>query len=189
MKKAFIIAGLILLTISSYARRYKVQSGEVSFSVAAPMRQLHAMNNQLTGTLDPGTGAIFFHVPVSGFLFQNEYQPDRYDSATWRRFTGFYMSTDHYPAATYKGHIVNLEDINLERDGTYNVETEGTLTIRGTGNKVKIPGTAVVRKGKVAIRCTLTTNTAAYKIRVPQLIRGAFFQEVDISVSGVLVPD
>jgi hypothetical protein len=189
MKKTLMIAGLILFALSSFARRYMVKSGEVSFSVAAPMRMLHATNNQLTGMLDLATGDIFFEVPVAGFLFQNEYQPDQYDSAIGRRFNGFYMSTEHYPTAAYKGRIINPSAINLEQDGTYQVETEGILTIRGTGNPVKLPGTAVVRKGEISITCAFTTNTAAYKIRVPRLVRGTFFHEVDISVSGLLVPE
>jgi len=181
---------IAILYLSFFAAELRAQlilhTGEVSFSVMAPMRRINAVNTEVTGSWDDITGRLRVEVPVAGFLFRNEFIADSFDIATQRRFVGFYMSGDAYPSASYVAKVINMDEVNLRRNGTYQVYTAGMLTINGVSREVSIPGEAVVLAGEVSIKASVRISTADYQVHVPEVIRGAFFQEVEVWVKGVL---
>ena len=58
-----------------------------------------------------------------------------------------WLNSDEYPSFTFKGNIVDPSSVDFTKDGTYKTEVEGVLSIKGKEQKIKIPGTIIVKDG------------------------------------------
>jgi len=52
-------------------------------------------------------------------------------------FNENYVESDKFPYATFKGKIT--DDVDLSKDGTYNVSVSGDFTVHGVTNRERFP--------------------------------------------------
>jgi polyisoprenoid-binding protein YceI len=75
------------------------------------------------------------------------------------------MESTQFPKADFKGYIKNIKEVDFNKDGNYNINIEGTLTIHGTGQKVATTGVLQVQQGKVAITGEFSVKIKDYGIK------------------------
>jgi polyisoprenoid-binding protein YceI len=97
-------------------------------------------------------------------------------------FNENYIESDKFPNATFKGKIINLKDINFEKNGTYKAMVEGDLTIHGITKKVKHQGTFEIKDGKISANAKFPIALKDYEIKIPNTVIKNIAEIVEVTV-------
>jgi polyisoprenoid-binding protein YceI len=178
MKKLLIAALVLCSTGNLFAQKYITRTGKVTFFSSTPVENIEAFNNEVASVVDAKTGDVVFQVPVKSFKFEKALMQDHFNEN--------YMESDKYPKAEFKGKIADLSGVNFTKDGTYNVKTNGKLTIHGVTKDVSIPGTITVKGNSITTSSKFNVATADYNINVPKVVEGKSAQQREVTVSTVL---
>ncbi len=134
------IAFSTVLLLSFTARVEKLTSSKthISFFSSTPLEDITANNFKAVSTLDTETGAIVFSVPMQSFEFEKALMQKHYNSPD-------FLDTQKFPKAKFVGKISNLAAVNFTEKGTYQMEVEGDMTLKGTTKNIKEKATIVVK--------------------------------------------
>jgi polyisoprenoid-binding protein YceI len=77
-----------------------------------------------------------------------------------------------------------VSDVNLTKDGSYTATVEGTLTIKGKEQKIKVPANITVKGGVISATSDFTVKLADYDISGAPIEAGKVAKEPKISVSA-----
>ena len=161
MKKlGFIIAVGFLVTMSSFrpdGTKVITKTGSIKIFSHTVAEDINANNYKVTSTLDPASGAMVFSVPMQGFEFEKSLMQKHFNSPK-------FLDTKQFPKAKFKGAIANISDVDLGKDGTYNVSVKGDLTLHGITKSIEEKGTITVKGGSVIATSKFKIALADYKI-------------------------
>lgn len=169
-----IVITSLALTNAGNAQNYITKNGTVSFFSKTSMENISAVNNQALSVLNSKNGDLAFSVLVTGFLFKKALMQEHFNEE--------YMESDKYPKATFKGNIAAISKVNFTKDGTYPVSVNGSLTMHGVTNKVKVPGTITIKDGKVAAAATFNILVADYKITISKMVENNISKSIEVKV-------
>src|SRR5450432_4078697 len=122
MKK--IIAMLCLAVAghsAAYSQLYMTRTGFIGFYSKTSFEDIKAENNQVYAVIDAGKKNIAFAVLLKGFVFTKELMQEHFNEN--------YVESDKYPKATFSGTCSG--DMDLAKDGTYQIVIKGDLTLHG----------------------------------------------------------
>jgi len=94
-----------------------------------------------------------------------------------------YVESDKFPNATFTGKVVNLKEINFDKNGVYNATVEGDLTIKDVTKKVTEKGTFEVKDGKVLGKSTFNIAVEEYGIKIPGALANNIAKSIQIDVN------
>jgi polyisoprenoid-binding protein YceI len=92
------------------------------------------------------------------------------------------MESSKYPKAKFRGEVLNMESVNLTKNGEYPVNVTGALTIHGETNDIETTGTFTVKDGVISAFSTFEVFVADYKIDIPKIVRDNIARVVKIDV-------
>ena len=92
------------------------------------------------------------------------------------------LSSDKFRKAGFKGKILQIENLDLNKNGKYNVIVEGDLTIHGQTNKVKSKGTIEVKNDLITAQSKFEINVYDYGIKIPKLVQEKVNKIIPITV-------
>jgi hypothetical protein len=127
---------------------------------------VQAVNNKASVTLSEA-GAVNFSLLVKDFKFAMADMEDHFNKE--------YMESDKYPNASFKGRILGVNKIDLNKAASYKVKAEGEMLIRNVVKKILVSGTLQVEKNRVNIKARFTIDIDDYKI--------------DTGLGGVIIGD
>lgn len=176
MKPLLIALALIFaVTFTASAQNvYFTKEGNVTFFSKAPLENIEAHNQKVSSFLKKSQGELVFSVPIRAFRFDKKLMQEHFNEK--------YMESDKYPEAKFVGKIVNLEDVDFETPGTYNVTVEGDMTIHGVTQRVKTDGTITVTDNDITANAKFPIRVADYKIQVPSMLTENIAEVVDVTV-------
>lgn len=176
MKKQALLTFLLMLTTLSmcYAQKYMTRTGKISFFSSTPIENIEAINHEVGAILDMGSGDIAFIVPIKSFRFEKALMQEHFNEN--------YMESDTYPNSRFKGSIVNVQEVNLSKPGTYPVQVKGDLTIHGVTKNITVPGTIIVEDQKVITKAQFLVKPEDYKIKIPALVTSKISKEIEITI-------
>jgi polyisoprenoid-binding protein YceI len=175
MKAKYLITTLImLLSFSVIGQRFITKTGHIWFHSDAPLEVIEAHNNQVNAAIDIQSGAIVFKVLMKGFIFEKALQQEHFNEN--------YVESHKYPNATFQGKIMNIDEIDLTKPGTYEAEVSGELTIHNVTNKVTETGTFEVTPDMIHGKSKFSIHIADYDISIPEIVSGKIAEVVDIHV-------
>lgn len=176
MKK---IAAIILLlsgfSLGSTAQLYFTKNGYISFFSSTPMEDIKAANNQVISIINTSTGEIQFSLLNNAFHFKKALMEEH--------FNDDYIESAKYPKSTFKGIISNLKDINLAKDGVYNITVSGNLNIHGVTRAVSVPGKLTVKGGAVSAGSTFKIKPKDHNISIPAAVKNNIAETVELTVN------
>ncbi len=172
MKKILILIVFAVPFFALSQKTYSTKSAKIKFFSHTVAEDAEATNSQSVCTLNDKTGAITFLALVKGFKFENNLMEQHFNDAE-------YMNSTKFPKSTFAGTIANIATVNFTKNGTYNVTTEGTLTMHGVAQKVKQSGTLVVANGKISLKSVFKIKPKAFGIKVPEGIS----DDIEITVT------
>jgi len=179
MKRLSLIFIFFLIAAAHlHAQKLMTRTGKISFFSSTPVENIEAFNNDVSCVLNTQNGELVFVVPIKSFRFEKQLMKEHFNES--------YMESDKYPKAQFKGKIADLRTIHFSKDGSYPAKTTGKLTIHGITKEVSIPGSVVVKNGKVTLTSTFKVKTADYHIQIPSLTSDKIAKEIEVSVNSIL---
>ena len=160
------------------AQKYFTRDGTISFSASSPLEKIEATSRGATAVIDAASGAVEFAVLIKGFIFEKALMQEHFNEN--------YMESDKFPKALFKGEVLNLDKVNLEKDGEYPVKVKGSLTIHGVTNEIESPGKFIVKDGNITASSSFTVEVADYDIQIPAVVRDNIAKEVRIDIEAGL---
>ena len=178
MKKTTLFLALALSTGALFAQKKTTTSASVDFDATTSIDALpKAENKTAVAALDTKKGTVAFEVVIKNFNFTNPMIQEHFNSSGW-------MDSDQFPTATFKGNIINLADVNFAKDGSYNADVEGNLTIHGVTNPVKTKAVITVEGSKINSKSSFSVKLEDYKVTGKAIAAGKVAKEPTITVSA-----
>ena len=180
MFKQFLFAIFLTLacTMTGAAQKFFSKTAKVSFVSEAPIEKIEAINNSGYLVLDVSSGLLEVSVLIKGFQFEKALMQDHFNEN--------YMESDKFPKANFKGKITNISTISFTKDGTYQADVKGDLTIHGITKPISTQVKVIVNGGKVSAQGNFDVAIADYGIEVPKVVRDNIAKQVKVSVNADL---
>lgn len=174
---------VIFLTIAmmplAHGQKYFSKTATIYFSSQAPLEKIEASNQNAMVVLDAGTAQMEWSVLIKGFLFQKALMQEHFNEN--------YMESYKFPKGVFKGTILNLNDVDLTKDGKYKVNVSGDLTLHGVTKPLITSGMITVIGGKITASSSFDITVADYQIEIPKLVRDNIAKVVHVTVSADLM--
>lgn len=151
------IVVLLIATTSSFAQKLVSQKTSISFFSHTAVEDIKSNNFKSVSTLDPSTGDLVFSVPMQSFEFEKELMQKHFNGPD-------FLDTKKEPKAKLVGKINNLSQINFKKDGTYNAEVSGELTIKGTTKTINEKAILMVKGATITLKSKFDIVLSDYGI-------------------------
>ncbi|AFK05502.1 YceI family protein (plasmid) [Emticicia oligotrophica DSM 17448] len=150
---------LTIISMSSFILAGKLVSNKthIKFFSHTPAEDIEANNYKAVSTIEPSTGDVVFSVPMQSFEFEKALMQKHYNSDK-------FLDTKQFPKAKLVGKITNLSDIHFDKDGTYNANIKGELTIKDKTNPIDEKGTVIVKGGVISVNSKFNITLAQYGV-------------------------
>jgi hypothetical protein len=181
MKKIFVSILVLALTVATHAQdKYFTKSGKISFFSKSSLENIEAHNKSITCVLDTKSGALQFAVLMKGFEFEKALMQEHFNEN--------YVESHKFPKAEFKGSVVNNNEIDYSKDGTYKAKVKGKLTLHGETRDVETNGTITVKGGKIDADASFNVLLADYNITIPSVVKDNISKSINITVDCILDP-
>lgn len=181
MKTKLLSILLIVFPISAiHSQTFISKTGHIWFYSYTPIEEIEAHNNQSASILNATTGDLQFSLLIRSFEFKKALMQEH--------FNVNYMESDTYPKASFKGNITNLSEIDFKKDGIYDAEASGNLTIHGVTKPINAKGTIEIKDGIPTIKSKFKVLTEDYNIKIPDLVKEKIAKEIEIMVDVTYQP-
>ena len=178
MKKTTLFLSLVIAAGSLFAQRKTTTSAIASFDASTSIDALpKADNKTVIAALDTKIGSVQFEATVKNFAFSNPMMQEHFNGEKW-------LNSNEFPKFTFKGNIANPSTVDFTKDGSYKTEVEGLLGVKGKEQKVKVPGTVVVKNGSVSVSANFSIALADYGISGAPIDGGKVAKNPKIAVSA-----
>jgi polyisoprenoid-binding protein YceI len=174
-------AGLILLafcfSFTPDSGVYTSQNGKIKFVSEAPLELIKAESDKLVSVLDIAKRSFAFSITVETFEgFNSPLQKEH--------FRENYMETSRYKTATFKGKII--EEVDLSKDGTYNVRAKGMLELHGVSKEKIVKGKIIVKGNAIELDGHFEVPLEEHNIKVPKVVNQKISQVISVDVKATL---
>ena len=169
---AFVAASAF--TIKMDGSKLMTKNGKVSFLSDTELEDIKGDNNKASSILDTKTGKVVIEVLIKSFAFKKALLEEHFNEN--------YMESGKYPKSRFEGKIDNIGEINFSKDGTYNANVSGNLTIKDKTNPVTTKGLITVKAGKVNGKANFMVVPQDYNIEIPSLVKDKIAKEIQVSV-------
>lgn len=180
MKNILLILIFASLSAGASAQKYYSKTGHISFLSKAPLETIEATNQNAYVVLDAATGKFEWSVLIKGFQFEKALMQEHFNEN--------YLESNKYPKALFKGQIHNMQGIDLTKDGSYEVEAGGDMTIHGVTKPFRALGKVNVKGGKIHVTSAFDVAVADYNISIPGVVRDNIAKTVKVTVKADLQP-
>ncbi len=178
----FLLMLLASITTTTNAQsKYFTRTGTVIFDAEGKLddiEEIKAKNTTATCVLDAATGQMEWAVTMTKFAFAN--------SLMQKHFNENYVESEKYPKASFKGKINDISKVNFDKDGTYPVGVNGTMTLHGVTKEVDVKGVVTIEKGKILVNSGFDILLKDYKIDIPTVVFVKIAESAKVSVSAAL---
>jgi hypothetical protein len=158
---------------------YQTANGIISFRSEAPLELIRASSDQLIGFIDIDKKVFSFGIPLRSFQgFNSPLQREHFNEN--------YMESDKYPEASFKGKII--EDQDLTVNGTYELRAKGTFTIHGVSQERIIKSDVTVSNKKITIKSNFSVLLSDHNIPIPKVVYQKLANEIKVEINTTLEP-
>jgi hypothetical protein len=168
----FIFLAGCCLSLQGFSQNYMTKTGFIGFYSKTSLEDVKAENNQVYAVLDPASHHIAFAVLLKGFIFEKELMQVHFNEN--------YVESDKYPKATFSGTCSG--DMDLNKDGTYQVVIKGDLTLHGVTKPVETTAELEVKKDHINGVATFKLKPEDFNISIPSIVRDKIASEISVKV-------
>jgi len=175
-----LLIAFVLLGSPAMAQKFITKNGNISFFSSTPMEDIEAHNKQVNAALDVETGDFVFKVLIKSFKFEKALMQEHFNEN--------YMESDEFPNATFVGKVANHADIDFTKEGVYNAQIEGKLTIHGVSQDIEETGTFTVSKKGIAGKSKFNIKVGDYNIDIPKTVINNIAESIEVTVAVDMKP-
>jgi YceI-like domain len=165
------------ISLNSYSQKYSTKNGFIGFYSKTSLEDIKAENNQVFSVLDAATHQMAFAVLLKGFIFPKELMQEHFNEN--------YVESDKYPKATFSG--VCSGDMDLSKDGTYQVVIKGELSLHGVTKPIETTAQLDVKKNHINGTSLFKVKPEDFNISIPSIVRDKIANEINVKVQIDLV--
>jgi polyisoprenoid-binding protein YceI len=156
----FTLTAFFLLALSNSAQeKYLTKTGKIKFFSKAPLENITADNEYVTSLIDLNTGDMGIAMFMKAFKFKKALMEEHFNEN--------YIESERYPKASFKGKILNFENIS---DIKKEFIVKGQLTIHGVSNDVEIKANFKKLKNTIEVDGNFSIALEDYKIKIPKVV-------------------
>lgn len=177
----WLICGVIILFFSFGIGPsvFSSQNGKIKFVSEAPLELIKAESDKLISVIDISKRSFAFSIIIETFEgFNSPLQKEH--------FRENYLETAKFKTATFKGKII--EEIDLSKEGTYNVRAKGMLSIHGIEKEKIIKTKMIVKNGSIDFDADFEVPLEEHNIKVPKVVNQKIAQVIRVNAKGNLLP-
>ena len=101
-------------------------------------------------------------------------------------FEGKHVNTS---AVFRKGKITNMDKIIFTKDGSYQAEVSGDITIHGVTKNITTTGTIIVSRGKIIATSKFILLPQDFDIEIPAVVEDKIAKEIEVNVDITFIPN
>ncbi len=179
MKWVFLFIGILFCFYTLPAQqRFVIEKANISFISKAELEVIKASSDQIQGLLDPSTNKFAFSLKILSF--------NGFNSGLQREhFNEKYLESERFPTASFSGKII--EEIDIRKDGTYNVRAKGDFEIHGVKQTRIIKSKLSISGGKVSIDTNFIVPLSDHDIMIPKIVGQKIATEIEVTFNATLV--
>jgi polyisoprenoid-binding protein YceI len=181
MKGTILILAMLALFQVSQGQKLITKTGHIEFYSKTPLEEVEAHNRQVVSTLDPASGEMVFMLLIKSFEFKKALMQEHFNEN--------YIESDKYPKASFKGKITNLDKIDFKKDGVYNTEVSGDMTIHNVTKPLTAKGTLEVKGGTVIANSKFLTTPQEWDIEIPSVVADKIAKQIEVTVEATYTPN
>ena len=178
MKKLILCALMAGMHYAQAQNVFTTNAGTISFFSEAPLENIDATSKKAHCILNVTTGDIVSLVAIRSFKFEKALMEEHFNEK--------YLESDKYKDATFKGKIQEL--LVTDRDTTYQVTVNGTITIHGVENPANYKAEYRFKAGVPAIEGSFKVALKDHKVDIPKLVIQNIAEVVKVTCKFELVP-
>ncbi len=158
---------------------YGASDGVVAFHSKAAHELIRASSDKLKCALDTRKKQFAFRLSMVTFMgFNSPLQREHFNEN--------YMESERFPEATFSGKII--EDVDLGKDGEYDVRAKGKLNIHGLDQERIIKGHVSTKNGKISLKADFIVSLADHNIKIPRVVYDKLAPDISVTVNAILTP-
>lgn len=179
MKKIIFLYLLLAFGVQvSFAQKYMTRTGQIIFDASTVLENIHAVNNESAAIVDIKTGSVVMQTLIQGFKMEKALMQEHFNED--------YMESSRIPRATFKGNILNVDNINVRSEAPQTVYIKGDLIIHGVSHNITVPATLQMVDGELSVKANFKIKPADYNITIPALVRDKIAKIVNVTVTARL---
>jgi hypothetical protein len=160
--------------------KFFTKTGRISFLSNAPLEDIEAVNKTAGVVLDKRTGAVQAMVLMRGFEFKKALMQEHFNEN--------YVESQKYPNGQLKGIIVNNQEVEYGKDGSYPVTVKGQLSLHGITREITIPAVLKIQGEKIEATSVFTILLSDFGISIPSIVKDKISNQVKVTASFKLDP-
>lgn len=169
----------ILLLLSAVALqaqdRYLTRTGHVKFFSTAPMEDIEAHNNKALSIVDLAKGEVAVDMLMKAFEFEKKLMQEHFNEN--------YIESSKFPKSTFKGDFDVPAGLKGMKNGTYEVDVTGEITIHGIKKPLTTKATLTVANGKLTGDLVFNVRVKDHKISIPKVVVKNIAEVVEVTAS------
>ena len=173
----FVISALICLASirphAAYSQLYSTRTGFIGFYSKTSLEDIKGENNQVFAIIDATKKNLAFSCLLKGFIFPKELMQEHFNEN--------YVESDKYPKATFGGAYTG--NVQLNKDGIYNVTVKGNLSLHNATKTVEVPATIEVKNGHLLGQTEFKVKPEDFNISIPSVVRDKIDKEITVKVT------
>ena len=178
MKKAILSISFLFAIGTLMAQKLTTTSAVVAFDATTPKDALpKAENKTVIAAFDKTTGSLAFEAAVNNFAFTNPRIQDHFNGENW-------MNSTTFPKFIFVGQVTKLKEIKFNKNGTYDVNVKGKLTVKGVTKEISAPAKVYVKNGAISASAAFTIKLADFGIAGQPIETGKIAREPKITVNA-----
>jgi polyisoprenoid-binding protein YceI len=180
MKMIFLTAALMIsLSLKEPATIFSCSDGTASFISYAPLEIIKAKSSKVRGAIDVSARTFLFAIRVNTFQgFNSGLQQEH--------FTENFLETDKFPEADFRGKFI--EEVDLTKDGKYDVRAKGIFDLHGTKQERIIKGTIEVKNQTIHVHSQFSVLLEDHNIKIPRVLYQKISPEIEVNIDALLKP-
>ncbi len=177
------LCAIVLFSFRPAPTKLVSKNVHISFFSHTVAEDITANNYKVVSTLVPETGEVVYSVPMQGFEFEKALMQKHFNGKD-------FLDTKKNPKAKFTGTITNLSAINFGKDGTYEANVKGDLTIKGVTKSVSEKGTVTVKGKQVEVKSKMKIVLADYGVTFTKGKPSSnVAKEVEATINAVYLPE
>jgi len=176
MKNILLIITVIISGIFTqiHAQKYITKTGKIEIFSETPLFVIDGVNKKVASILNASNGNIVASTLIRSFRFE--------EALVEEHFNENYLEPHKFPKAIFKGKITNIDEVDLKKDGTYDISITGKLTIHGQTRNVTEPGKIVVKNGKITATTQFEVSLKEYHVEIEKAYTKAIKDEILLKI-------
>lgn len=169
-----LLAVLTITALEAQAQRYMTRNGVVRLTYNVPTGPVSTENRQVNVALNVETGELRMRMAMLSFRFRSAFNQEKYNE--------YFQENPQFANSSFVGHIVNIDEVDFDRPGTYQVHVKGDLTLRQVTNSISTTADFVVQDDLFSGEASFVLGLRDFQIYMPSGMPQSIQVSMDVNV-------